>query len=190
MKTSEYMTVDEAAKLWKVRPERVTYTCEHDGIKGAAKLSGEWIIPTGTPRPVIRQIPHPQKTSATQRNRTDMQQAIIESFKDGAIPFGVFKHRIGTTTFIVTTCFSKNAKKTAAEAIFSMILRDPEVNIHCDEYIRIMKEFRQKEIERQPSYDEYLNHAQDYLVKMGFNEEDISLLMDKHAESYRPLEEH
>jgi hypothetical protein len=28
--TNEYMSVEEAAEVWKVRPERVIYTCEGD----------------------------------------------------------------------------------------------------------------------------------------------------------------
>lgn len=70
-----------------------------------------------------------------------------------------------------------------------MILRDLNSNISVTEYNKIMKELRQKEIERQPSYSEYMKNIKEGLGKMGFGEEDVATLMDKYAEAYRPLEE-
>ncbi len=190
MKTTEYMTVEEAAELWKVRPERIEYTCEQGGISGAAKLSGQWIIPAGTVRPVIRQIPQPPKEqSNVQSGRTRLQQALVDGFKDGNVPLGVFERKIGNATYIVTTYSSKDAKQTISEKILSMMLRDLDVNMSASDYSKTMKEFRQKEIEQQPSYSEYMENAKEYLTKMGFGEEDIAMLLDKYAEAYKPLEE-
>ena len=77
-KSAEYMTVKEAAEVWKVRAERVIYTCECGGIDGAAKLSGQWIIPAGIPEPIIMQIPsHSNELPAEQNKRTKKQQAFI-----------------------------------------------------------------------------------------------------------------
>lgn len=186
----EYMTIEEAAELRKVRSERIEYTCEKNGIEGAAKLCGKWIIPKDIVRPTISQLPRAkQSDTEARKNRTDVQQAFMDAFRDGAVPFGVRKHKIGKTTYIVTSCSSPNAKKTFSEIMLSMILRDLNSNISVTEYNKIMKELRQKEIERQPSYSEYMKNIKAGLGKMGFGEEDVATLMDKYAEAYRPLEE-
>jgi len=186
--TTEYMTVEEAAALWKVRPERVIYTCDCGEIKGAAKLSEQWIIPAGIPRPIIKQLPHPpSKPSDESKGRTRKQQALIDAFKDDAVPFSVMEHRIGNTTYIVTGCYSKKATRTLAETVFSMILRD--TNFSVSKQSEILKEFRKKEIEKQQSFSEYIKTIEKVLTNMGFSEKDISMLLDKYSEAYRPLEE-
>ena len=193
--TSEYMTIEEAAALWKVRPERLIYTCDCGGVKGAAKLSNQWIIPAGIPRPVIKQIPHPPtKPSEENGERTRKQQALIDAFdKEDTVPFSVTEHRIGNTTYTVTSCYSKKATRTFAEIIFSMFLRDLEREGHLKLSVprqqELIKEFRKNEVAKQPSFPEYVKSVENMLVKMEFSENDISMLLDKYVEAYRPLEE-
>jgi len=186
--TTEYMTIEEASTLWKVRPERLVYTCECGELKGAAKLSEQWIIPAGMPRPIIKQLPHPpSKPSDKSEERTRKQQALIDAFKDDAVPFSVMEHRIGNTTYIVTGCYSKKATRTLAETVFSMILRD--IDFSVSKQSEILKEFRRHEIEKQPSFSEYIKTIEKMLTNMGFSEKDISMLLDKYSEAYCPLEE-
>ena len=191
---AEYMTVEEAAALWKVRPERLIYTCDCGEIKGAAKLLDQWIIPAGMSRPVIKQIPHPpNKVSDESEGRTRKQQALVDSFKDDAVPFSVTEHKIGKTTYIVTSCYSKKATRTLAESMYSLILRDLEseglLKLSVSEQEEIMKKVRKDEIAKQPSFSEYIKNVETMLTKMEFSEKDISMLLDKYAQVYRPLEE-
>lgn len=47
----EYMTVQEAAKLWKLSERRVQKLCEGNRIDGVVRLSRVWLIPKGTQKP-------------------------------------------------------------------------------------------------------------------------------------------
>lgn len=48
----EYMTVQEAAKLWKLSERRVQKLCKENRIDGVVHLSRVWLIPKGTKKPI------------------------------------------------------------------------------------------------------------------------------------------
>ena len=48
----EYMTVQEAAQLWKISERRIQKLCEEKRIEGVIHLSRIWLIPKGTDKPV------------------------------------------------------------------------------------------------------------------------------------------
>ena len=48
----EYMTTQEAAKLWGIKVRRVQTLCEKGKVENAKKLGCFWVIPTGTPKPI------------------------------------------------------------------------------------------------------------------------------------------
>lgn len=48
----EYMTVQEAAKLWKLSERRVQKLCKENRINGVVHLSRVWLIPQGTKKPI------------------------------------------------------------------------------------------------------------------------------------------
>ena len=48
----EYMTVQEAAKLWKLSERRVQKLCKENRINGVVHLSRVWLIPKGTKKPI------------------------------------------------------------------------------------------------------------------------------------------
>lgn len=48
----EYMTVQEAAKLWKLSERRVQKLCEGNRIKGVVRLSRVWLIPKNAEKPI------------------------------------------------------------------------------------------------------------------------------------------
>jgi len=50
----EYMTTQEAAKLWDVKIRRVQTMCDKGRIPNAKKLGQIWVIPHGTPKPADR----------------------------------------------------------------------------------------------------------------------------------------
>ena len=47
----EYMTVQEAAKLWKLSERRVQKLCKENRIDGVVHLSRVWLIPKSAKKP-------------------------------------------------------------------------------------------------------------------------------------------
>ncbi len=47
----EYMTVQEAAKLWEVSERQVQKLCKANRIEGVVHLSRVWLIPKGVDKP-------------------------------------------------------------------------------------------------------------------------------------------
>lgn len=48
----EYMTVQEAAKLWEISERRIQKLCEENRIDGVVRLSRVWLIPKDTEKPI------------------------------------------------------------------------------------------------------------------------------------------
>ena len=48
----EYMTVQEAAKEWRLSERRVQKLCAENRIDGVVRLSRVWLIPKGTEKPI------------------------------------------------------------------------------------------------------------------------------------------
>ena len=49
----EYMTVQEAAKLWGLSERRVQKLCECNRINNVVRLSRVWLIPKNAKKPVV-----------------------------------------------------------------------------------------------------------------------------------------
>ena len=47
----EYMTVQEAAKLWEISERRIQKLCEENRIDGVVRLSRVWLIPKDANKP-------------------------------------------------------------------------------------------------------------------------------------------
>lgn len=52
----EYMTVQEAAKLWELSERRVQKLCEGNRIDGVVRLSRVWLIPKDAKKPADKRI--------------------------------------------------------------------------------------------------------------------------------------
>ena len=48
----EYITTQEAAKLWGIKVRRVQTLCDNGKVKNAKRLGHIWAIPVGTPKPI------------------------------------------------------------------------------------------------------------------------------------------
>lgn len=48
----EYMTVQEAAKLWEISERQVQKLCKANRIEGVVHLSRVWLIPKNAEKPV------------------------------------------------------------------------------------------------------------------------------------------
>lgn len=47
----EYMTVQDAAKLWEISERRIQKLCEENRIDGVVRLSRVWLIPKDAQKP-------------------------------------------------------------------------------------------------------------------------------------------
>ena len=47
----DYMTVQEAAKLWEISERRIQKLCEENRIDGVVRLSRVWLIPKDATKP-------------------------------------------------------------------------------------------------------------------------------------------
>lgn len=47
----EYMTVQEAAKLWEISERRIQKLCEENRIDGVVRLSRVWLISRNAEKP-------------------------------------------------------------------------------------------------------------------------------------------
>lgn len=52
----EYMTVQDAAKLWKISERRIQKLCEENRIDGVVRLSRVWLVPKDTEKPADRRL--------------------------------------------------------------------------------------------------------------------------------------
>lgn len=50
----EYMTVQEAAKLWKLSERRVQKLCKENRIDGTLHINRMWLIPKDAKKPADR----------------------------------------------------------------------------------------------------------------------------------------
>jgi hypothetical protein len=48
----EWMTVQDAAKLWGISERRIQALCGIDRVDGATKLGRAWLIPKSTSKPI------------------------------------------------------------------------------------------------------------------------------------------
>jgi hypothetical protein len=59
----DYMTVQEAAKLWDISERRVQKLCEGNRIDGIVRLSRVWLIPKNAEKPTDARNKKIQKIS-------------------------------------------------------------------------------------------------------------------------------
>ena len=52
----EYMTVQDAAKLWKISERRIQKLCEENRIDGVVRLSRVWLAPKDAEKPADRRL--------------------------------------------------------------------------------------------------------------------------------------
>lgn len=50
----EYMTVQDAAKLWKISERRVQKLCKENRINGVLNINRVWLIPQNAEKPIDR----------------------------------------------------------------------------------------------------------------------------------------
>lgn len=57
----EYMTVQDAAKLWEISERRIQKLCEENRIDGVVRLSRVWLIPKDAKKPIDKRLKRTKK---------------------------------------------------------------------------------------------------------------------------------
>ena len=57
----EYMTVQDAAKLWEISERRIQKLCEEKRIDGVVRLSRVWLIPKSAQKPIDKRLKSAEK---------------------------------------------------------------------------------------------------------------------------------
>ena len=52
----EYMTVQDAAKLWEISERHIQKLCEENRIDGVVRLSRVWLIPKDAKKPIDKRL--------------------------------------------------------------------------------------------------------------------------------------
>ena len=76
----DYMTVQEAARLWGVSDRRVTVLCKEGRLPGAEKTGKSWRIPSDTAKPADHRLQDsshtPKVHAATVPSRKDTNHTV------------------------------------------------------------------------------------------------------------------
>ena len=83
---AEFISVQEAARLWNVTDRSVTGLCRSGRIEGAVKNGRDWIIPAGTEKPADKRV----KTGAY---KSSIRPARLP------LPVGVSDYRLASTEY-------------------------------------------------------------------------------------------
>ena len=63
----EWMTVQEAGRLWGITTRRAQYLCAIGKVHGAQKLGSIWVIPKGIPKPIDGRTKEAKQTKTVNR---------------------------------------------------------------------------------------------------------------------------
>ena len=75
----EYMTVQEAAKLWEISERRVQILCSENRIEGVVHLSRVWLIPKDAEKPTDKRYKSFKfRIDAEQRAVTEQGEIVYE----------------------------------------------------------------------------------------------------------------
>lgn len=185
-KSLSYMTTKEAAAKWGIQEWRVKEGCETNQIPNVARLGEQWIIPVDEEKPELkfpRTPPEPKKSE----HGSDYKDIIYENTMRGFPDFNIQTHKIGNTTYIVSSSFSPSSGRTLREAAFLLDLHLFNKTLKENGYSEIsvnesdaqFRKLHQEERENMPSDDERREYYYNKFVEIGFNEQEISDLMKK-----------
>ena len=79
----EYMTVQEAAKLWAISERRVQILCSENRIEGVVHLSRIWLIPKDAEKPMDKRYKSfKSRIDAEQKALTEQGEIVYEKNSD------------------------------------------------------------------------------------------------------------
>jgi len=195
-----FLSLAEAAKKWHISASRLQQACEEGSIEDAARLSGQWIIPSEAPRPKIKQAPKgaaptAQYTDAMARTvtaRTPVQAAVIRAVSSGQNLGFVTEHTIGKTTYIVSSIFPRQGR-TLSEAFYQYLLHALQMDGQLTQFPdrdaqtkedAFMKNLRRRDPVFTTTREEKMEAVRAKLEEYGFTAEEIEILMAKIEEDY------
>lgn len=176
----EYMSLETAAEKWHSQAWYIRKACEDGQIPGAAKLDGNWIIPQGMERPPMH-IPKSEPEHQPIQHGSLYKGQIYRMTMKGFPDFNVVSFKDGNTTFYFSACNSPDATQTFIEKMLRNALRVDGANMTTEDKkdIEIMMEAARDLI---PSDDQLREYYLKKFTEIGFNDEEISVLMAKIEE--------
>lgn len=67
----EYMTIQEAARKWRISSRRIQVLCSENRINGAVKFGRQWAIPVETEKPFDARIKTGKYIKGDNKNGTE-----------------------------------------------------------------------------------------------------------------------
>ena len=67
----EYMTIQEAARKWRISSRRIQVLCSENRINGAVKFGRQWAIPVETEKPLDARINTGKYIKGDNKNGTE-----------------------------------------------------------------------------------------------------------------------
>lgn len=67
----EYMTIQEAARKWRILSRRIQVLCSENRINGAVKFGRQWAIPVETEKPLDARIKTGKYIKGDNKNGTE-----------------------------------------------------------------------------------------------------------------------
>ncbi len=178
---AQFLTLKEAAKKWRTNPGYLRKACELGQVSGAAKLGDEWIIPADMERPQMK-IPRDNPPPKKVEHGSDYKDAIYRMTMKGFPDFNVMTHTIGRTTYVVYSSFSPSARETLEEKLFRLAMRNASEDLGLSSSPvdkEAMRKIREDALSRMPSDEKLREYYHNKFVEIGFNEEELDVLMAK-----------
>lgn len=67
----EYMTIQEAARKWRISSRRIQVLCSENRINGTVKFGRQWAIPVETEKPLDARIKTGKYIKGDNKNGTE-----------------------------------------------------------------------------------------------------------------------
>ncbi len=176
----EYISTKEAAEKWNTKEWRVIKGCETGQIPEAAKYNDQWLIPVDLEKPTLKFKREPKEK--TYAHGSAYKDTIFNMTMQGFPNFDVSVYEIGGTKYEVYTCFSANAKETLRTIIYRMAVREyneENKGVSSINEKAFMDEVIKDEEAKMPSKEELRKYYCDKFIEIGFNEDDMDILMSK-----------
>lgn len=182
-----YITLFEASQKWEIHQSKIIKLCEDRKIKGAAKLSNKWIIPSETEKPII------ETTTTLVRPvvaKNKVQETVLKHVEKGE-NFYTREIVIDNKTFIVSSIFPKQGR-TVEETSAKLVLRKLEefenIKLTKKEKTDFLANARKNSDAANMTFEKYIEIYRNEFKRYGFSDEDIAVLLERKALDYEDFE--
>jgi len=180
----EYMSLSDCVKQWNIPVERIKQFCEENKIIGAAKFNGTWIIPIDAEKPLIKsQLSRPVIPT------NKLQEAALEHIENGDL-FDVDEIISDGKPFVVSRVFPRQGpvkEELLVQFVVSVIEQESETRFDLKAVAELKTKLRKESSAAKETFESYIHSYRERLIKYGFSDEDIEVLLEKIAADYEPF---